>query len=293
MRAFSCGPHVGRTVRVDRPPVAPESTDRHEKSGRADALRQAPEGLYGGGVRAECGVVQPAAHAWRDGSRRLAEQGLLLFVSAIKLLAEIALMALAGQFVLGLLAGAKRDGNFFYRTLRSSPGRPARACAGSRRAPSSIATFRSPRSCCWPRPGWSRPWPRSTSACASESNCAADAHRLPYLRLKLRAMGLLMLGRRAAPSRVRRHAARAGRTMPTRSPAAPTCMRRRAPASSRSPMPSGWSQRIPTASAADWFNLAFLRDGRPTGTRRRSRLPARRWRSTPSSTAPGTAWACR
>jgi len=43
---------------------------------------------------------------------------LLLLVSAIKLVVEIALMALAGQFVLGLLAGAKRDGNFFYRTLQ-------------------------------------------------------------------------------------------------------------------------------------------------------------------------------
>ncbi len=43
---------------------------------------------------------------------------LLLFVSAIKLVVEIALMALAGQFVLGLLAGAKRDGNFFYRMLQ-------------------------------------------------------------------------------------------------------------------------------------------------------------------------------
>lgn len=43
---------------------------------------------------------------------------LLLFVSAIKLVVEIALMALAGQFVLGLLAGAKRDRNFFYRLLQ-------------------------------------------------------------------------------------------------------------------------------------------------------------------------------
>ena len=43
---------------------------------------------------------------------------MLLLVSAIKLVVEIALMALAGQFVLGLLAGAKRDGNFFYRTLQ-------------------------------------------------------------------------------------------------------------------------------------------------------------------------------
>jgi hypothetical protein len=42
---------------------------------------------------------------------------MLLFVSAVKLVAEIALMALAGQFLLGLLAGAKRDSNFFYRLL--------------------------------------------------------------------------------------------------------------------------------------------------------------------------------
>lgn len=43
---------------------------------------------------------------------------MLLVVSAIKLVVEIALMALAGQFVLGLLAGARREQNFFYRTLQ-------------------------------------------------------------------------------------------------------------------------------------------------------------------------------
>ena len=43
---------------------------------------------------------------------------LLLTVSAIKLVAEIALMALAGQFLLGLLAGARREQNFFYRVLQ-------------------------------------------------------------------------------------------------------------------------------------------------------------------------------
>ena len=42
----------------------------------------------------------------------------MLTVSAIKLLVEIALMALAGQFVLGLLAGRRRDSNFFYRVLQ-------------------------------------------------------------------------------------------------------------------------------------------------------------------------------
>jgi hypothetical protein len=42
----------------------------------------------------------------------------LLFVSAVKLVAEIALMALVGQWVLGLLAGAKRETNVFYRALQ-------------------------------------------------------------------------------------------------------------------------------------------------------------------------------
>lgn len=44
---------------------------------------------------------------------------MLLFVSSIKLVAEIALMALAGQFLLGLLAGAKRDTNVFYGLLKT------------------------------------------------------------------------------------------------------------------------------------------------------------------------------
>jgi hypothetical protein len=43
---------------------------------------------------------------------------MLLFVSAVKLLAEIALLAMLGQWLLGLLAGARRQTNFFYRTLQ-------------------------------------------------------------------------------------------------------------------------------------------------------------------------------
>ena len=42
---------------------------------------------------------------------------MLLLVSSIKLIAEIALMALIGQWLLGLLAGARRDTNLFYRAL--------------------------------------------------------------------------------------------------------------------------------------------------------------------------------
>lgn len=43
---------------------------------------------------------------------------MLLFISAIKLVAEIALLALAGQWVLGLLAGQRKDQNVFYRLLQ-------------------------------------------------------------------------------------------------------------------------------------------------------------------------------
>lgn len=42
---------------------------------------------------------------------------MLLFISALKLVAEIALMALLGQWLLGLLAGRKRETNLFYQTL--------------------------------------------------------------------------------------------------------------------------------------------------------------------------------
>lgn len=42
---------------------------------------------------------------------------MLLLVMSIKLVAEIALLSLVGQWLLGLLAGAKRESNFFYRLL--------------------------------------------------------------------------------------------------------------------------------------------------------------------------------
>jgi hypothetical protein len=47
---------------------------------------------------------------------------MLLFVSSVKLVAEIALLALAGQFLLGLLAGNKRESNFFYKLLQVLTG---------------------------------------------------------------------------------------------------------------------------------------------------------------------------
>ena len=43
---------------------------------------------------------------------------MLLVVMSVKLVAEIALMALVGQWVLGLLAGAKRETNMFYKLLQ-------------------------------------------------------------------------------------------------------------------------------------------------------------------------------
>jgi hypothetical protein len=42
---------------------------------------------------------------------------MLLLASAAKLIMEIALMALVGQWMLGLLAGQKRDANLFYQLL--------------------------------------------------------------------------------------------------------------------------------------------------------------------------------
>lgn len=43
---------------------------------------------------------------------------MLLLASAIKLVCEIALMAMAGQWLLGLLAGAKREQNVAWRLLK-------------------------------------------------------------------------------------------------------------------------------------------------------------------------------
>jgi len=48
---------------------------------------------------------------------------MLLLVTAVKLVTEIALMVLLGQFVLGLLAGAGRERNVFYRLLQAA-GQP-------------------------------------------------------------------------------------------------------------------------------------------------------------------------
>lgn len=42
---------------------------------------------------------------------------MLLFVTSLKLIAEIALMSIAGQWMVGLLAGARRDRNVFYKLL--------------------------------------------------------------------------------------------------------------------------------------------------------------------------------
>lgn len=48
---------------------------------------------------------------------------MLALASTVKLIAEIALMALLGQGLLGLLAGAKRAQNIFYQVLQII-GRP-------------------------------------------------------------------------------------------------------------------------------------------------------------------------
>lgn len=43
---------------------------------------------------------------------------MLAVASTVKLIAEIALLALLGQWLLGLLAGAKKDQNLFYQILQ-------------------------------------------------------------------------------------------------------------------------------------------------------------------------------
>ncbi len=59
---------------------------------------------------------------------------MLAAANVVKLIAEIALLALLGQWVLGLLAGAKKDQNLFYQILQII-GRPFVA----------VARFLSPR----------------------------------------------------------------------------------------------------------------------------------------------------
>jgi hypothetical protein len=44
---------------------------------------------------------------------------LLLLISIIKLVCEIALLGLAGRWLLGLLAGQKKESNFFYKALET------------------------------------------------------------------------------------------------------------------------------------------------------------------------------
>lgn len=48
---------------------------------------------------------------------------MLTFISSVKLITEIALLALFGQWVLGLLAGQRKDRNIFYQVLQQI-GRP-------------------------------------------------------------------------------------------------------------------------------------------------------------------------
>jgi hypothetical protein len=48
---------------------------------------------------------------------------MLTLILAVKLVAEIALLALLGQWVLGLLAGQRKDSNLFYQVLQQI-GRP-------------------------------------------------------------------------------------------------------------------------------------------------------------------------
>lgn len=48
---------------------------------------------------------------------------MLLMISALKLITEVALLALVGQWILGLLAGQRKQHNVFYQVLEII-GRP-------------------------------------------------------------------------------------------------------------------------------------------------------------------------
>ena len=48
---------------------------------------------------------------------------MLTLISTVKLIVEIALLALLGQWVLGLIAGPRKDSNLFYQLLQQV-GRP-------------------------------------------------------------------------------------------------------------------------------------------------------------------------
>jgi uncharacterized protein YggT (Ycf19 family) len=53
----------------------------------------------------------------------LPQADMLLMISALKLIIEIALLALLGQWILGLLAGQRKQNNVFYQVLEII-GRP-------------------------------------------------------------------------------------------------------------------------------------------------------------------------
>jgi hypothetical protein len=53
----------------------------------------------------------------RQRSAYVGNSVLLMLVSIIKLICEIALLALAGRWLLGLLAGQHKESNFFYKAL--------------------------------------------------------------------------------------------------------------------------------------------------------------------------------
>jgi hypothetical protein len=57
-------------------------------------------------------------------SKPLQQAYMLLMISALKLITEIALLALVGQWILGLLVGQRKQNNVFYQLLEIM-GRPA------------------------------------------------------------------------------------------------------------------------------------------------------------------------
>jgi tetratricopeptide (TPR) repeat protein len=194
---------------------------------------------------------------------------------AIKLVAEIALMALLGQGLLAVLAGERRHDNFFYRMLQALTGPFTRVTrlitprvVIDRHIP--FATFALVlalwlfatlgRSRC----AWRSPWPRRFAAEHLPARLPPMqlAERADYLLLKWRALAWLTLGR-AQPAR------QALDAMLARWPQDAYALSSRAHLRAEQGDMAGaiddarrLVQQHPARSAADWFNLAFMLEAR-------------------------------
>lgn len=89
---------------------------------------------------------------------------LLVLVMSLKLVAEIALLAMLGQWLVGLLAGDRRESNLFYKLFQVLTSPFVRGMASCPNVHQSAACGGRSGSVCWPC-GWRRLRARSACAC--------------------------------------------------------------------------------------------------------------------------------